>query len=76
MNIAKGTIIYLYLLKIKLLNTFTFIKITVRFLNSIETTISKYLKSHAIFRNEFILSLVPLKKIFNLLVILIILVKT
>lgn len=59
MSEAKGTIVFFYSLELELLRPFTSIRDAAKFLNATENTISKYLKSNAIFRKEFILSSVP-----------------
>ena len=65
MSEAKGTTIFLYSLELELLSTFTSIKIAANLLNAGETTISKYIKSGAVFREKYILSSVLLDKDFK-----------
>ena len=65
MSQAKGTTVFLYSLDFQLLNIFSSIRAVTKHLNSYDHTISKYIKSRAVFRNEYILSLSPLEKNFD-----------
>jgi len=63
MSKAKGTIIYLYSLNLKLLNTFTSSRIAAKHLICNKNTILKYVQSSKVFKDQYILLLKELSSI-------------
>jgi len=57
LNLTNGTTIYLYSLKLELLETFTSSRFTAKSFNSSPPTILKFAKSGAVFKDKYILLL-------------------